>query len=313
MPVNQGFFEIINHFDKKIDKISTVAHYIRRVCHRLSFHTKKPIVLVLNARSATPYGYIYKNNIDTIPYNSYRNSINNISEIADGINQSRLKSAIVVISDFKISSREYVQTEFEAKMLSGINPEISKLRKTYLWDKCYVNENIPQAFLDYVKMGYPFIFVDVPTWGKYYASSTGLVRKPKDILKREKGIFTPYKMKTYMEYAGYQIAALSLNKIYDEESKDKIDIPEENLERIDSDRAFCLMLNPEKSNDIWWDNCPQITGVSGKKYSDTDLVEKGFDDNMIVTTNKGEMSIFEYIKSRIGGATIEFIQNYEDT
>lgn len=294
-------------FDEKVDKIATVAHYIRSVCHKLSSYAKKPVVLVLNARSATPYGYIYKDEIDVIPYNSNKGVISDINEIVEEINRNRIQSAIVVMSDFKISSREYVQTELEAKMLSGINPEINKLRKTYLWDRCYVNENIPQAFLDYVKMGYPVVFVDVPTWGKYYASSTGLIRKNKDILKRKQGIFTPYKMKTYMEYAGYQIAALSLHKIYAKDTEDIIEIPEENLGRIDSTRAFCLMLNPEKSNDIWWDNCPQITGARGKKYSDTDLEENGFDDNIILTTNKGEMSIFEYVKLRVGGATIDYI------
>lgn len=304
---NSGRYISINakDFDEKIDKIATVAHYIRSVCHKLSSDAKKPVVLVLNARSATPYGYIYKDEIDVIPCKTYKGFSSNISDIADEINHGQVQSAIVVMSDFKISSREYVQTEFEAKMLSGSNPEINKLRKTYLWDKCYVNENIPQAFLDYIKMRYPVVFVDVPTWGKYYASSTGLVRKQKDILKRGKGIFTPYKMKTYMEYAGYQIAALSLHKIYDKENEDKMELPEENLGRIDSNRAFCLMLNPEKNNDIWWDNCPQITGLSGKKYSDMDLEKNGFDDDTTVTTNKGKMSIFEYIKLRIGEATIE--------
>jgi len=292
------------NMDSKLDRITTVAFYVKDVCHQISKQSKKPVILILNARSATPYSYIYESNIDIQPKSLNSSSrYNDVDELALNIKNGTIQSGFVIMTNFKISSREYVQTVKEAKLLSGINPEKNKLRKKYNSHDCYVNEYIPEEFLNYMKKRYPIVFVDIPTWGKYYASSTGIARKQKDLDKKEKGIHSPYKFKTYMEYAGYQIAALSLHKEFDD-SIDKIKIDEENLARIDVNKSFCLILNPEKTNDIWWDNCPQITGIYGLRFSDSGIVTNSDINLEKVITNQGVMSICDFVKRKIGGSNL---------
>lgn len=295
-------------FDTKLDKIATVAQYVRLVAHEISEISRKPTVVIFNARSATPYSYIYPqdNKYDVVMNSNEKEKLyTDFMELRDDMKNEKVKSGIIILNHFKISSREYVQTIDEAKLLSGIESEKKKLRKQFNGNTCYVNEYIPDIFLDYLKEGLPVVFVDVPTWGRYYASSTGLFRKQKDVSKRNKGIYTPYKFKTYMEYAEYQIASLSLEKINDYDNTDKLDIEEEKLDKINIAAPFCFILNPEMDNNIWWDNCPQITGSLGIEFSDNTLVKKGYYiQNKKVMTNVGAMNIENYIVEKIRGATI---------
>lgn len=288
--------------DDDLDHIATVSHYILKVARDMSEQTCTPVFIIYNARAATIYSNLLEDDAEIL----YRSDVLSkrinshaldIEEIIKMFKAGDIKWCIIPIRDMKISSHQYVQTQEEVDKLGkkGIS---NLLRRSFIDKECAVNEYIPDIFIECLRNKCGVIFIDVPTWGVGYASSTGLLRKEKDIEKRKNGIFSPFKFQSYVEFAKYQVASFSMAKFCDTESH--IKLLEEDLSRIDITQPVALILNPEVNKSIWWDDCPQFYEIKWKKYSDLTM----FSEPLYVETNQGKMDIAEYIIKKIKGAAI---------
>lgn len=274
-------------FNLSIEKIQRTALKIDQFAHNLSHQIKRPVILVFNARGATIYSLIYKE--------LYKKCVTKkmLHEWYDkslkSIESGTKESAVFPFADIKISSKKYVQTPQEAHMIPGYE-QINRLKPSY---SDVDNEYVSDVFTEILRSKMSLVFVDVPSWGSAYASSTGLMRKQADIEQRKKGIFSPYKMRSYLEYSGYQIHAISRTK-----TKANIAIPDESDSGFDFSVPIGIVLNPETETDIWWDNCPQILGNYGAKFSE--VVHHKLQEPVVVTTSHGDKDLFMYITEKMG-------------
>jgi len=282
-----------------LDHLATVSHYILDVGHTISSQTKRPAVIIYNARGASIYSYLlndsYQWSSNGIMKRSPLKSLDQ-DKISEDMRLDKISSCVIPLNDFKISSHQYVQTEEEALKLSGPDPVLTKLRKDFVSKKESHKEYIPKVFLDYLHRNYSLIYVDVPSWGKYYASSAGVLRNLKDLHKQDKGIYKPFKFKSYVEYAQYQVICFSIQKNQEKSNENLIILEVENYQNINVEQPLSLILNPEISSDIWWDNCPQLLPREMTKYSN--LTEEEIDEGyprLLMETSLGEIDIAEYI------------------
>lgn len=287
--------------DDSLNHIATVSHYILEFARNLSIQTKRATVVIYNARAALIYSYLLEDDVEIVFQDEKKERVNindvNAEKIQKLYNEVNIQSCIIPIRDMKISSHQYVQTVEEVEILQKQTIK-NVLRRSYDDMNCQINEYIPEVFLEYLKNKFTVLFVDIPTWGKNYASSTGLVRKQSDIEKRRKGIYTPYKFVSYAEYANYQVASFSISKEMFKNEVEDFMIQQEDIDRIDPSYPLAFILNPEIERDIWWDNSPQLVEKKWKKYC-----ERGFGEECImVKSNCGNFNIVEYIKKKIQGA-----------
>ena len=288
--------------DDGIDHIATDSHYILRVARKISEQTQMPTFIIYNARAATIYSNILEDKFEIFYKNGIKRTfklpVSNLTKLVEDFERQNVQSCIIPIRNMKISSHQYVQTDEEVKKL-GKDGISNLLRRHFNDPECVVNEEIPNVFIECLRCRCSVIFVDVPTWGVGYASSAGLLRKQKDIDKRNKGIYFPYKFRSYVEYANYQVASFSMSRFWNEEPQ--IDIEEENLTRIDKSQPVALILNPEIEQLIWWDDSPQFYEAKWAKYSDSSIER----NPLYVVTTFGRMNIAKYIIKKIKGATIK--------
>lgn len=181
--------------DDGIDHIATVSHYILRVARKISEQTQMPTFIIYNARAATIYSNILEDKFEIFYKNGIKRTfklpVSNLTKLVEDFERQNVQSCIIPIRNMKISSHQYVQTDEEVKKL-GKDGISNLLRRHFNDPECVVNEEIPNVFIECLRCRCSVIFVDVPTWGVGYASSAGLLRKQKDIDKRNKGIYFPY-------------------------------------------------------------------------------------------------------------------------
>lgn len=281
---DSGFVEILKgqKVASLIRDTAKVALFTHHIAIQMSENSQEPVLAILNARGASLYYYGFEPIFDQI-HDSYlcKKFIKKVNDSAlqferpiailetarQFIKRGLISRFVYPIRDFKISSHECVQTRKEALLLSGANPLKMKLRRRFIDGIPNAIEYIPEYFLTALKKGYPILFVDPPSWGTGYASSMGVDRKLKDIYKRTLGIFRPYKMKSYLDYAHYQIGCLSMSEMHNP-TGEIIITPEEQLDTINVKLPFAILLNPEwKCEGIWWDNKPQVLGIWGTRFS----------------------------------------------
>lgn len=281
---NVGTIEILDGKDADcfIRETARVASYVYNVAQEISRWSLSPVFVICNARGASLYHYGFRSFLNQIGDDSLRKefveSASKLTSVVQKpiailqtarkfIKEKILDQFIYPVRNLKISSHECVQSEKEALLLSGADPIKTKLRRHFSDKIPNAVEYIPEYFLSVLKEGYPILFVDPPSWGVDYASSMGIDRKKKDILKRNMGLYRPYKMKSYLDYSHYQIGCLSMSKIHNP-SEESIKILEEQLDTIDPDYPFAILLNPEKKRgSVWWDNKPQVLGKLGARFS----------------------------------------------
>ena len=286
--------------DGELAAAARSAAFLRAFALSVSQVAGSSVVLILNARGATPYSYAFGD-----------------CPRLGGQEMTKAGAAsqpVIVLADMKISSHEYVCREEQALLLSGTAPWRTKMRPSFA-DAVAGAEHVPDSLAGVLEAGVPVIFADIPTWGSAYSSSAGLDRKMKDRAKWAAGVRRPFKMKSYADFAGYQTFAFSAAK-YAKAVEDPIFLGEELLDRPWPDRV-CWIVNPRaQAHPPVWDNRPQLLGGLGLRYSplrDGDgftIREHGTVRHVAAAppalTTHGQMPVAEYVRRRVSALAEEY-------